>query len=370
VSRLFLWSARLLVVIWCVASPLTSLAAETPPPRPADVAFTAFQQALKSGRLPQARATAQEFTARFPHDPRVPAVLLQKGLAEHQAGLTAEARLTWSWVAANYPKSDAAAAALEQLALACERMQQLPQKEELLKRLRQNFPNHAVTLRVCRREAEAKLTALDYAGAITWYQQIAGSLADKDRQRLKFAQTMLSAKGADLTGLLTMANELLTSDDVASAITLYEELLRRFPAGKGVAEAKTKLGWCYALRQDWDRAERLWRSVVESGPAQDRWAGESQWHIVQMLSGPRGKWEAAAALCDEIIKTFPVGSVRHEQAQFSKAWLFWANKKWAAAKAAFEDFLAAYPAKATHPPLVEYLEECTLKLANPKAAAP
>ncbi|MBI4471365.1 MAG: tetratricopeptide repeat protein [Acidobacteria bacterium] len=330
---------------------------------PADKAFESVQSAMQSNQFAQARSLAQEFSLKFGSDPRVPSVLLLKGLAESKDGNENAARMTWNWLLANHPRSEAAASALEQLALSYEHQNQKQQQDDCLRRLLQGFPNHPITINLFIREAQAKLAARDYAAAAALYQKVEAALGEEDREKFKFAQSMASASRIDPKLLLRAANQRLEKNDVAQAISFYQEYLSRFPDDQGANEAKTNLGWCHGLQDQNDKAERLWQSVIKHGPANDPWVGESQWYMVRLLAGPKGKWEDAVKLCEVIVKNFPRGSLRHEQALFTKAWLFWAHKQWSPARAAFADLIAVYPEKANHPPIMEYVADCDKNLS-------
>ncbi len=188
----------------------------------------------------------------------------------------------------------------------------------------------------------------------------------------------LSSAGSDPLKLLEAANRQMETNQVEAATMLYQLYLQDNPKGAGVGEAKCRLGWCLYTNKkvkdkktdkktDYDQAEKLWKEVIAQGPMKDRWVGESQWHIVQLLAGPRYKWEEAVKLCDVIAKTFP-GEFRQEQALFSKAWLFCAHKQWVASRAAFVELIKAFPEKAKHPPIIEYIERCDKNLAAGKKA--
>jgi tetratricopeptide (TPR) repeat protein len=252
---------------------------------------------------------------------------------------------------------------LEQLAAGYDRQGQRAQKEDCLRRLLTGFPNHPVTIRLYTAEARARLAAKDYAGAAAWFQKVEAGLAPADREQFKFAQTMASPQRVDPKVLLTMANEQLTKNEVGQAIQFYEEYLQRFPDVAGANEAKTKLGWCYALQKQMDKAERLWQSVIARGAAGDPWVGESQWNMIRLLAGPKNKWEDAAKLCETVAKNFPK-QFRGQQAMFTRAWLYWAHGKWQPARAAFEDLVKAYPDVLQHPPIQEYIQQCDQHLAK------
>jgi tetratricopeptide (TPR) repeat protein len=252
---------------------------------------------------------------------------------------------------------------LEQLAVGYARQGQRAQKEDCLKRLATDFPQHPVTTRLFVTEARARLAAKDYAGAAALFQQVEAGLSAAEREQFQFARSMASPSRVDPKMLLTMANEQLTKNEVGQAIQFYEEYLQRFPDAPGANEAKTKLGWCYALQEQMDKAEQLWQSVIARGATGDPWVGESQWHMIRLLAGPKGKWEDAVKLCETVAKNFPK-QFRGQQALFTRAWLYWAHGKWQPARAAFEDLVQAYPDVLQHPPIQEYIQQCDQNLTK------
>jgi outer membrane protein assembly factor BamD (BamD/ComL family) len=105
--------------------------------------------------------------------------------------------------------------------------------------------------------------------------------------------------------------------------------------------------------------------VIAAGPAGSEWVGESQWHLVQLNAGPKDNWKEAIALCEVLAKTVPKERKLHEQAMFARAWIYWSKNDWAKARVAFQDLIAAYPEKASHPPIMEYLAQCSAQGKTP-----
>jgi len=210
------------------------------------------------------------------------------------------------------------------------------------------------------RRAETAFAAGKYTEAIATFSRVEKKLPIEAANHLMIAWAMQNASSDPATVLLS-AQSLIKDQKEDLAVQLYTTFLKKFPQSPHVAEAKTRLGWCLYDGGDVakiERAEQLWREVIAAGPLTGEWVGECQWHMVQLLSGPKNQWKQAAELCVQIARTFPKGSFRHEQALYSRAWLFWAKKDWPSGVAAFEALIAAYPAKAQHPPIVRYLEEC------------
>jgi TolA-binding protein len=339
-----------------------------PPATPADQAFSAAEQAMKKSDFTTGRKLFGEFVGKFPGDARVPEAHFLKGLCEQKGGPAGAALSTWNALVALHPKSDSAAKALEQMALHYEKEKASARADEMMNRLLGTFPTNAATVRLWSKRGDALFEAKKYDEAVKAWEAIEASLAPSARQQLAVARVLAKGK-SDPRSLLEAANTSLERNEVALAIGLYQAYLERFPNGADIRQAKTQLGWCYYLREqdkDIDQAESLWKEVAQQGPANDEWVGESQWHLVQILAGARGKWEQAAALCETIAKNFPKGSFRHEQALFSRAWLFWAQREWQKSKTAFDALIAAYPEKTNHPPIVEYIEQCDKNLAAGK----
>ena len=356
----------------------TNNPAEPPPKKapasPADQAFAAAQEALKKSDYPAGRRLFGDFAGKFPADTRVPEAQFLKGMCELKGGPQGAALSTWNALIQLQPKSDAAVMALEQLVLYYEKEGPPARVEELLNRLLTAFPAHAATVRLWTKRGETLFAAKKYEAAVQAWEALGAQLAGSARQKLTVAKVLAKAN-TDPRSLLEAANTSLERNEVALAVELYEVYLDRFPQGADSRQVKTKLGWALYVREDeekkgedYDRAESLWKQVAQQGPANDTWAGESQWHLAQLLAGPRGKWEQAVQLCTTITKNFPVGTFRNEQAMFSKAWLYWAKKRWEKSKVAFEELITAYPEKKNHPPIMEYIEECEKNIAAKKGA--
>ena len=179
------------------------------------------------------------------------------------------------------------------------------------------------------------------------------------KQNLETARKLLlGASGPD--ALLESAGESLTANNVATAINLYVAWLQKYPTGTRTAEAKTKLGWCYSLQNTpagLKNAQELWQGVIQKGPVNDPWVGESQMSMIRLLAGPKGKWDEAVEVCQVVAKNFPK-SARGGQALFSRAWLYWAHEKWKLSRSAFDDYLRVYPEAIEPQPIKDYIRDC------------
>jgi tetratricopeptide (TPR) repeat protein len=330
--------------------------AKKAPASPADQAFATAQDALKKSDYPAGRRLFGDFAGKFPADARVPEAQVLKGLCELKGGPQGAALTTWNALIQLQPKSDAAAMALEQLVLYYEKEGPPARVEELLNRLLTAFPTHAATVRLWTKRGETLFAAKKYEAAVQAWESLGVQLTGVARQKLTVARVLAKAN-TDPRSLLEAANTSLERNEVALAVELYEVYLDRFPQAVDVRQAKTKLGWCYALEKELEKAERQWQSVIAGGPATDAWVGESQWNMIRLLAGPRGKAEDAVKLCQTVARNFPK-QFRGQQALFTRAWLLLVHQKWVLARAAFDDLLREYPEVGQHPPVQDYIREC------------
>ena len=116
---------------------------------------------------------------------------------------------------------------------------------------------------------------------------------------------------------------------------------------------------------DYEKAESLWKGVIQNAPKKSKWAGMSRWNLIVLNAGPYNKIDQAIELCDTQAREYP-GEFYEEQALFTKAWLCWAHKKWPEAKKGFDALLKAYPEKADHPPIRQYIQDCEKGLSGGK----
>lgn len=271
---------------------------------------------------------------------------------------------TFGWIISNHRGTDWAARSLEQTALLHEKGKNQSSADRAHGDLLHDYPQHPVTARVWTGIADALYQKQKFAEAIATYERFEPQLNQAQKKNLKLGRILAKGEG-DPSQLLAAGDEALKFSDLATGISFFEMHLQRFPNDARKREAQTKLGWARYRVPDpksQEQAEAIWRDVVTEGPPADEWVGRAKWQLVQVLSGPRGEWKKAVAMCDELIATFPKGSFRHEQAVFSKAWLFWVHKQWQPALDGFELLMRDYPASATHAPILEYVSDCREKL--------
>lgn len=336
----------------------------TPPPqsgvKPEDVLWSLAQNCFKKAQYKDAREKFVQFARQFRNDRQFKEALFYQGLCEMKLGQEGKALSLWEQVVKlerlEKTRSAVLLQTLEQLAGYYEGKGQEAEKKKMLSQLLAEFPEDPVTVLLHVQAAEARLKASDYAGALGLYRAVESKLAEDDRKNLELAVTM-TTKGGGARELLTAANESLEKDHVDQAIKLYQTLLKQNPDSPLAAEAKTKLGWCLYLQQKYAEAEPLWQDVIKKGTVKDKWVGESRWHMIQLLTGPRDKPDKAVKLCDVQAIEF-AGAFRGQQAVFIKAWIYWTNKEWTKARQTFSDLVSTYPETAQHKPIQDYIRDC------------
>lgn len=318
----------------------------------------------RKGQLASAMKSLDTFMAAAPRDPQVPGALLLKGDCLRADGREQEALDAWAQLSSRFPVSPQAPAALARSVdvYTSSQTRKNPKKSvELTNRLMTIYPKSPEALPFFLAEADKYFEKKKYSDFIRLLKPLEASLRAQDKERLRFAG-ILATGVPDLDYLLTQASESADRSDYGTAIRLYETALEAFATSPRLNEVKNKLGWCLftrAIAKDQDRAETLWRQV-SSAKAADEQSGEARWHLVQLYSGPKGKWREAADMCVPIAKDF-AGTFRQEQALYTRAWLFWAGQDYAKAVVAFEDLIAAFPEKAKHPPIRYYLNDSKTK---------
>lgn len=329
--------------------------------RPEDLLWNSAQDCLQKAQYKEARGKFEQFSRNYRTDSRLKEAMFYQGLCDLKLGREVKALSAWNQVVKlelpEKVKSRALRLTLEQLADYYDRKGREADKKKVLSQLLADFPDHPVTVQLHVQAAEAKLRESDYADALELYRAVDGHLTEKDRKSLELAETMTTKGARNPQGLLEAANESLEKDHVDQAIKLYQTFLKENAASPLAAEAKTKLGWCYYLQQKYAKAEPLWKDVIKKGRVKDQWTGESRWHLIQLLTGPRNKPDQAVELCDVQAKEF-AGAFRGQQASFIKAWIYWLRKDWAKAHQAFMDLVSAYPETAQHQPIQDYIQDC------------
>lgn len=351
-----------IVRLFLIAGTVACMAAESSVAAvsPNDAAFTAAQREFKQGRFNAAKTHFASFATKYPEDPHAAEAMLLQGICEMKLKQPADAIKTWTWLIQRYATSPKSAEAMEHLAAYYQSKANPAAANQWRQKLATQFPDHPIAVNMWTARGGEAFKAGQYAEAVKAYEKVEPKLSPSDRQSLEVARHLLEG-GTNPDGLLDAATARLKANDTEGAKGLYTAYVQKYPNAYRTAEAKTQLGWCYYVsgkNEDTNRAAQLWQEVIKAGPPTSNWVGQAQWHTVQYLSGPARKWKDAAALCVQISKTFPPGSFRHEQALYSRAWLFWVKKQWPEALTAFQELIKAYPEKAGHPPIVYYLEDC------------
>ena len=308
-----------------------------------------------------ARGLFKDFSSKYPNDKRRKDALYYKGLCEMKMGWDTQAMNTWEQLvkleAIKKTRSKALLLSLQQMIQYCDLKGKKGEKEKLLKQLLRDFPDDPITVQVVVKSAHARLEVSDYAGAKALYEKVLTKLSDEDLKNLELAVMMSSKDSMNPRQMLNYANRTLEKDNVEQAIKLYKTFLKECSGSPLTAEAMTRLGWCYYLQEKYHKAEALWNEVIKKGSGRDKWVGQSRWHMIQLLAGPAGKPNKAIEFCEIQAKAFP-DDPHGERALFSRAWLYWTQKKWVKARAAFDDLFAAYPENAIDPPVQVYVHEC------------
>jgi tetratricopeptide (TPR) repeat protein len=327
-------------------------------------------EALLSKKLPsEALKIVNAFLVASPGDPKIPKALLIKGSSLMAEGKEQEALEAWAALLSRFataPEVPAALANSIDIYTSSKGRKNPVMAQQLTKQLTQTFPTNPAAYRFVLAQADAFLTKKQYAEAARVLTSLGESLKPLDKERLHFAQILASGL-KDVEFLSKQAGRSFETDDVGTAIRLYETALEAFPTSTRTYELKTKLGWCLFTRgavKDHEKAESLWRQVA-SLKSRDEWVGEARWHLVQLLSGPKHKWPEAAEMCSEIAKDF-AGTVRQEQALYTRAWLFWSAHDYAKAVPAFQDLVTAFPETAKHPPILYYISDSEQKVRAQK----
>ena len=259
----------------------------------------------------------------------------------------------------------ASLSALEQMALYYDSRKRAQDVALALTALWQGFPTNQVTVRLFSAEAQKLIASGRFAEAAALYGKVESCLSEEDRKNLDMARALGDPARKSSDGILGYANQCLESDHVDQAIHVYEAFLKQPGIGSDAWEAKTRLGWCLYLKTEYDKAESLWKNVVQNAPKKSKWTGMSRWNLIVLNAGPYNKIDQAIELCEAQAREYP-GEFYEEQALFTKAWLCWAHKKWPEAKKGFDALLKAYPEKADHPPIRQYIQDCEKGLSGGK----
>ena len=346
--------------------PFISLVLPLPPlqaQEQAEPVLTPLQQGrelFEKRRFAEAEQVLREFiSANTGHQDTAAASVLH-GRALMRLNRPDDARRSFDWTLSRHPRSAAAPAALEGLIEFHEHRRNATAAQEARQRLLSEHPDSPVTARVWLPLANAAFEKGDFAQAVAIFAKLESGLDVGAKQRLEAAR-ILVAGGRDPDSLLDVATASLFANNTGTARLLLEHFVATHPQHSRIHEARTRLGWAIYQGGDQeaqDRAEQLWTGVARAEP-KGEWGGKSRWHLAQLHAGPKHEWEAAITLLEGIVNDFPVGSQRHEQALYTRAWLFWAQRQWPQAVEAFEDLIQAYPEKSHHPAITRYIEQAT-----------
>jgi len=236
--------------------------------------------------------------------------------------------------------------------------------------LLRDYPESSTTLRVWSAIADRHYQNAQFKEALAIYERLAPSLRGPAKQRFESAKAIVDY-GGEPGRLLAAANDALKNNRRNLARNLYQLIARQKTNPAIVAEARVKYAWCLYSEggpENLAEAEKIWSSIASHDPKSE-WGGQSRWHLVQLHAGPMREWQKAVEMCAAIASDFPPGSFRHEQALYTRAWLLRTHKQWEQAHAAFEDLVRYYPAKASHPPIVRYMEEVADGLSGSSQAS-
>ncbi len=278
-----------------------------------------------------------------------------------------EALSTFESLILRHRGSEWAARAYEQCALLQEQRRSFHEAQRAREDLLRENPDSPVTLKIWIPIADDLYQSQKFAEAAGIYEKLEKKLPPEARQKLETARSLKLA-AVNPEALIESAAKMLAANNIGTAINLYAAYLQKSPTSTRGGEVKTKLGWCYSLQntpESLKKAEDLWLAVIQKGPANDQWVGESQWDMIRLLSGPKGKWEEAVKICEVVGRNFP-NSARGEQALFVRAWIYWTQENWKLGRSAFDDYLRAYPEAINHPPVRKYIQDCDEGIRSPK----
>jgi len=343
---------------------------------PADKLWAEAQAKMQSGRFKEANADFEQFALKaVNNDSRLPEAMFNQGFAlSREKGIAFASTLRpWESLIKRFPKSEWSAKALGEIITYYTNLND-PKANTYRRQLTEQFPGSPVTISLTRAEADKLFTDKKYTEAMRLYSTIESSLDENGKKNFLLSK-MLAEAGSSPAKLLEAAETVfLSGDDTDKALLqtakeLYLEVLTKSNqlSAEQIARAKTRLGWChYAGIPDYaeaDKAEKLWGEVIAQGKKDDLWVGESQWRLIQLYAGPmnfqkEGQWKVSIKYCDEMIKNFPIGQFRHEQALFSKAWLLRCHGQWQDSLQAFNQLISEYPNKAKQKVIQDYIQEC------------
>jgi len=281
-----------------------------------------------------------------------------------------EAFRTFSAVISSARGTEWAAKALEETAKLHETRRNRTGAQQSRDFLLRDYPESPTTLRVWSAIADRHYQNAQFKEALAIYDRLAPSLRGPAKQQFESAKAIVDS-GGEPGRLLVAANDALKNNRRNLARNLYQLIAGQKANPAIVAEARVKYAWCLYSEggpENLAEAEKIWSSIASQDPRSE-WGGQSRWHLVQLHAGPKREWQKAVEMCAAIARDFPPGSFRHEQALYTRAWLLRTHKQWEQAHAAFEDLVRYYPAKASHPPILRYMEEVADGLSGSSQAS-
>lgn len=280
-----------------------------------------------------------------------------------------DALRTFSNNFSRYPKTEWAAQSMaEQIPIHLQRRNPVAAqrcREELLR----HHPQSPTTVAIWTVVADQNFAEGKFNEAVKIYQSIEASLSKDALDKLTLAKVFADGTG-DPSKLISIAEKAMDQNRHTFARSIFEQIAKSSYGERHLPQIQTRLGWCLyldATKENLTRAESLWRQVIKSTRPSDPWYAQSKWHLVQLASGHQGDWKKAVAICEEIEREQPVGSIPHEQALFSRAWLLTVQEQGQVAVDAFDDLIAAYPEKANQPVIIQHRERAIAGKNKPKS---
>lgn len=282
---------------------------------------------------------------------------------------TDEALRTFAGMVSRFPNTEWAAQAIEMQATLHIARKNPSEAQKLRDQLLERYPKSPTTSRVWGDLADELFQENKFKESVAIYRQLEDSLSPRSTEQFQLAETL--SKGiTDTSMVLAAADTALKKNQVSRAKTLLKIILDSGDLKSGDNSILVKYAWCIYLEggpENLTEAEKIWTSIARKEPKSET-GSASRWHLVQLHAGPKQEWEKAVKLCALIAADMPSGSFRHEQALFTRAWLLRTHKDWPNAKQAFAELIANYPAKASHEPVIGYIEEIEEALLNPQIA--
>lgn len=323
---------------------------------------------IKSSKTSVAESAIIKHLHAQPNAPDAAECLFLLGQIQAKSQRNDDALRTFSNTFSRYPKTEWAAQSMaEQIPIHLQRRNPgAAQKcrEELLR----HHPKSPITAKIWSEIGDQHFAEQKFKEAVQIYQAIEPSLSKEAADKLTLAK-VFSDGGGDPSKLIDIAEKAMDQNRHSFARSIFEQIAKSPYAARDLPQIQTRLGWCLYLdptKENLTRAETLWRQVIKSTRPSDPWYAESKWHLVQLASGHQGDWKKAVALCQEIEREQPVGSLPHEQALFSRAWLLTVQEQGQAAVDAFDDLIAAYPEKGRQPVIIQHRERALAGLTKKK----